>query len=81
MPASRFQINDTVLFQPNINKINLQKGITIDKPSAVLAKVMKTSFTSYGKVLYDLALEISKDEFYIEHPICNVDSCYVCPSN
>lgn len=76
---SRFKIGQSVLFQPNLKKLNFTTNTCEE---GTLSKVVAIKFDS-GKVLYDLAVAGADFEtvFYEGCPICNIDSVMVCPLN
>lgn len=75
---SRFRVGNIVWFQPNIEKINLDTGETIDTSSATLAKILKIT-TIGDRVFYDIAVS-AQGGFYEIFPIKAVDSIFICPT-
>lgn len=77
---SRFQIGDTALFQPNIEKIDFKNTSTTDPDSATRCKIMDVSF-SKSKVMYTIAVadKDSESGFYEVMPIRDVDSIFIGP--
>lgn len=76
---TRFTKGSIVLFQPNIEKINVKNGTTSDPGSAVKAKVVSVEMIN-DRVLYDLAI-YAKGGYYEIFPIKSVDSIFVCWCN
>lgn len=70
--TSRFNIDDIVIFQPNLTNNSRSYA------GSVMAKIVAVKFTE-SKVFYDLALADSNNEegFYTVCPLRDVDSCCV----
>jgi hypothetical protein len=66
---SRFQINDEVIFNPDLNH-------PIDSSKAIEAKIVAIKFSNKGKVLYDIAVRDpgSPSVYYEVLPLQDVDS-------